>query len=169
MRLMLARRATAPPPTPARASWAGSARTARGACACPAASTAPARSPSSAAATRATPDSTATSVRFLSALNLRVHNSSITFLSAVCREGCVHGTCKEPGECTCHPGWTGEDCSECVPLPDCQNGFCEKPLECRCRPGYEGQGPMINERTPLLCPPVFYGWLWSSLDRVDVV
>ena len=52
----------------------------------------------------------------------------------------MHGTCKEPGECTCHPGWTGEDCSECVPLPDCQNGFCEKPLECRCEPGYEGQG-----------------------------
>ena len=147
MRLTPVRRATAPPPTPARASWDGSARTARGACACPAAFTAPARSPSSAAATRATPDSTATSVRFFTSSQPKIRNSSIAFFFlAVCREGCVHGTCKEPGECTCHPGWTGEDCSECVPLPDCQNGFCEKPLECRCRPGYEGQGQATSER-----------------------
>ena len=55
-------RAIAPPPTHVLASSDGSARTARGACACPAACTAPARSPSSAAATKATPDSTATNV-----------------------------------------------------------------------------------------------------------
>ncbi len=40
---------------------------------------------------------------------------------------------------SCHPGWRGENCTECVPLPDCLNGFCDKPLECKCQDGYLGQ------------------------------
>ena len=63
-------RATAPLPTPARASSDGSAQTARGACACPAACTALARSPSSAAATRATPDSIVTNASLSLSLSL---------------------------------------------------------------------------------------------------
>ena len=40
----------------------------------------------------------------------------------------------------CHPGWTGENCTECIPLPGChwRNGYCSKPMECKCHYGYHG-------------------------------
>ena len=41
--------------------------------------------------------------------------------------------------CSCHPGWTGELCDECIKLPGCsRHGHCTKPLECTCDDGYQG-------------------------------
>lgn len=40
--------------------------------------------------------------------------------------------------CSCHPGWTGENCDVCIPLPECKYGFCERPMECICQEGFEG-------------------------------
>lgn len=67
---------------------------------------------------------------------------------------CVHGTCVSPGECKCHPGWTGPNCDQCVPLAGCNfplGGDCvnrtgvapltqppQIPNGCICNPGFTG-------------------------------
>ena len=35
---------------------------------------------------------------------------SIIHIIAVCIPQCGHGTCIQPDECTCDPGWTGLRC-----------------------------------------------------------
>lgn len=39
---------------------------------------------------------------------------------------------------SCHPGYTGVNCTDCIRTPGCVNGFCDKPLQCICRPDYFG-------------------------------
>ena len=43
-----------------------------------------------------------------------------------------------PDTCICRDGWTGPNCTECVPYWNCQHGSCKKPWECNCDPGYFG-------------------------------
>ena len=60
--------------------------------------------------------------------------------SASCSEGCDldHGWCRRPDECRCRVGWTGANCTECVPYPGCSHGTCSEPWTCNCDPGYGG-------------------------------
>lgn len=56
----------------------------------------------------------------------------------------------------CHPGWTGQNCSECIKAPRCTNGICTRPYECICNEGYNGtfcERPVCSEG----CHPLF-GW-----------
>lgn len=87
---------------------------------------------------------------------------------AACPNNCSrHGTCGSADLCTCHPRWTGADCSlrECPyglswttegdgvvpagngmgglhPYTECSSkGTCDRTTgECQCYPGYEGRG-----------------------------
>ena len=43
-----------------------------------------------------------------------------------------------PDTCICKDGWTGPNCTECVPYWNCQHGTCQKPWECNCDAGYFG-------------------------------
>jgi len=67
-------------------------------------------------------------------------------LSAICAQGCSreHGGCRRPGTCRCRVGWTGPNCTECVPYPGCVHGSCKRPWECRCEPGWAGD--LCNEK-----------------------
>ena len=61
------------------------------------------------------------------------------FAIAVCKDGCIHGTCQSPGECSCEVGWTGNHCDQCIPMAGCQNGGCDgSPLACKCQDGWMG-------------------------------
>merc|ERR1719322_939632 len=79
----------------------------------------------------------------------------------ICKEGCQHGHCSQPGECICHPGWFGPNCDQCVKLPGCtHNGYCTKPMECKCQPGWTGHfchkpicRPGCNETTGFCSKP----------------
>ena len=60
------------------------------------------------------------------------------YLAAECGP-CTHGHCSAPGICTCHPGYTGPTCEDCIPNPDCEYGTCiNNPFECVCYDGFEG-------------------------------
>ena len=48
------------------------------------------------------------------------------------------GFCMMPDTCICRDGWTGPNCTECVPYWNCQHGSCNKPWECNCDKGYFG-------------------------------
>lgn len=54
--------------------------------------------------------------------------------------GCQRGTCEQPLDCNCEPGWRGIFCS--IPLCsqgcDSDHGWCRRPEECRCRLGWTG-------------------------------
>ena len=64
--------------------------------------------------------------------------SSLFYLAAECGP-CTHGHCSAPGICTCHPGYTGPTCEDCIPNPDCEYGTCiNNPFECVCYDGFEG-------------------------------
>ncbi|KZC06059.1 Delta-like protein C [Dufourea novaeangliae] len=65
---------------------------------------------------------------------------------SLCSKGCSreHGTCRRPGTCWCRVGWTGPNCTECVPYPGCVHGSCKRPWECRCEPGWAGD--LCNEK-----------------------
>lgn len=63
-------------------------------------------------------------------------------------DNCVHGHCIEPGVCKCNPGWTGTNCTDCVPLKGCSpiGGYCKDPNNptkqtphgCICKTDYTG-------------------------------
>lgn len=59
---------------------------------------------------------------------------------AICAQGCSreNGGCYRPGTCRCKVGWTGPNCTECVPYPGCAHGTCRRPWECRCQTGWAG-------------------------------
>jgi len=66
----------------------------------------------------------------------------------VCPSGCVNGQCIAPGQCKCNPGWTGANCTTCLPLKGCSTigGSCvdpnnpsrQVPNGCLCKTGYTG-------------------------------
>lgn len=39
----------------------------------------------------------------------------------------------------CDPGWDGEHCDRCVPMPGCVHGSCQQPWQCSCEPGWGGR------------------------------
>lgn len=63
-----------------------------------------------------------------------------------CSQGCEHGDCRfqlgeTRGECACHKGWQGTDCSECTPGQHSCGAFARCVEEndsnaCECLPGY---------------------------------
>ncbi|EUB61232.1 Delta-like protein [Echinococcus granulosus] len=65
---------------------------------------------------------------------------------ALCKNGCLHGTCDSPGVCKCREGWEGEACNHCIPFPGCGHGTCKfnwtlgqhEPFTCECQPGWSG-------------------------------
>ncbi|KAF7487799.1 Neurogenic locus protein delta [Sarcoptes scabiei] len=50
----------------------------------------------------------------------------------------TNGICISPDKCQCRMGWTGQDCSKCVPYPNCKNGYCNIGMECICKEGWGG-------------------------------
>jgi len=50
------------------------------------------------------------------------YERSDTSCIPICSEGCIHGTCKEPGKCVCNFGYVGTNCSfqcDCNGHSDC--------------------------------------------------
>ncbi|XP_022071417.2 protein delta homolog 2 [Acanthochromis polyacanthus] len=47
--------------------------------------------------------------------------------------------CDEFGVCRCDPGWDGERCDRCVPMPGCVHGSCDQPWQCVCMSGWAGR------------------------------
>ena len=61
-----------------------------------------------------------------------------SFFTANISNFSFQGFCMMPDTCICRDGWTGPNCTECVPYWNCQHGSCKKPWECNCDPGYFG-------------------------------
>ena len=80
------------------------------------------------------------------ATNKSIESFSFPPCSAICSQGCSreHGGCRRPGTCRCRVGWTGPNCTECVPYPGCVHGSCKRPWECRCEPGWAAD--LCNEK-----------------------
>ncbi|KAI3363575.1 hypothetical protein L3Q82_012165 [Scortum barcoo] len=95
-----------------------------------------------------------------------------------CSCNVTNSRCDEFGVCRCDPGWDGERCNRCMPMPGCLHGTCEQPWQCSCEPGWGGrfcdkdlfvcsdQRPCLNGATCVmedsgeytcLCPEGFYG------------
>ncbi|XP_066270845.1 uncharacterized protein [Branchiostoma lanceolatum] len=86
-----------------------------------------------------------------------------TDMDGCMRMPCHHGTCESKDttgyNCTCSPGWTGQNCQqdidECTRNP-CQHGRCvnqDGGYKCTCSPGWTGQNCQqdINECTRKPC------------------
>nr|VZI43443.1 unnamed protein product [Spirometra erinaceieuropaei] len=64
----------------------------------------------------------------------------------VCKDGCKHGECVDPGVCKCQQGWSGYDCSLCRAYPGCVHGACKRdpltgsliPFTCACEKNWGG-------------------------------
>ncbi|XP_068597073.1 protein delta homolog 2 [Brachionichthys hirsutus] len=90
----------------------------------------------------------------------------------------TNSRCDESGLCRCDPGWGGERCERCVPMPGCLHGSCQQPWQCSCEAGWGGrfcdkdlsvcseQQPCLNGATCVmedsgeytcLCPDGFHG------------
>lgn len=117
----------------------GRARIALSAPRCPGVSTARARSPSTVTVLQDGTECSAPIVSFQSEFE---GHFSFCFMSslAICAPGCANGWCKRPNECRCKVGFTGANCTECVPYPGCLHGSCvnNQPWTCDCEPGWGG-------------------------------
>ncbi|XP_069033301.1 protein delta homolog 2 isoform X2 [Embiotoca jacksoni] len=56
-----------------------------------------------------------------------------------CSCNITNSRCDEFGVCRCDPGWDGERCDRCVPMPGCRYGSCQQPWQCSCQPGWGGR------------------------------
>ncbi|XP_056252051.1 protein delta homolog 2 [Seriola aureovittata] len=56
-----------------------------------------------------------------------------------CSCNITNSHCDESGVCRCDPGWDGERCDRCVPMPGCVHGSCQQPWQCSCEPGWGGR------------------------------
>ncbi|XP_027131281.1 protein delta homolog 2 isoform X2 [Larimichthys crocea] len=95
-----------------------------------------------------------------------------------CSCNATNSRCDESGVCRCDPGWDGEHCDHCVPMPGCLHGSCQQPWQCSCKTGWGGrfcdkdllvcsaQRPCRNGATCVMedsgeytcvCPEGFYG------------
>ncbi|KAM9294035.1 protein delta homolog 1 [Gastrophryne carolinensis] len=74
------------------------------------------------------------------ALSLLLLQSVASEAKGACRPGChpEHGFCESDGECRCRPGWRGQSCDQCLPLPGCLHGGCNQPWQCLCEEGWTG-------------------------------
>ena len=74
---------------------------------------------------------------------------NISNSAAVCADNCTHGHCTVPGQCVCHPGWSGSACDQCTENPDCVHGRCvDTSFQCQCYDGYQGtccEEPICSE------------------------
>ena len=41
-------------------------------------------------------------------------------------------------ETSCRPGWTGENCDQCLVHPGCKHGYCNKAWDCICETNWGG-------------------------------
>ncbi|XP_013890125.1 protein delta homolog 2, partial [Austrofundulus limnaeus] len=58
---------------------------------------------------------------------------------SVCSCNITNSRCDEFGVCSCDPGWDGELCDRCVPMPGCVHGSCLQPWQCTCETGWGGR------------------------------
>ncbi|KAM9344925.1 uncharacterized protein dlk2 [Symphorus nematophorus] len=56
-----------------------------------------------------------------------------------CSCNLTNSRCDESGVCRCDPGWDGERCERCVPMPGCVRGSCQQPWQCSCELGWGGR------------------------------
>ncbi|XP_034465022.1 protein delta homolog 2 isoform X1 [Hippoglossus hippoglossus] len=56
-----------------------------------------------------------------------------------CSCNITNSHCDESRVCRCDPGWDGERCDRCVPMPGCVHGSCQQPWQCSCEPGWGGR------------------------------
>ncbi|GLD56016.1 protein delta homolog 2 [Lates japonicus] len=56
-----------------------------------------------------------------------------------CSCSVMNSHCDDSGVCRCEPGWDGERCARCVPMPGCVHGSCQQPWQCSCEPGWGGR------------------------------
>ncbi|XP_070697546.1 protein delta homolog 2 [Pempheris klunzingeri] len=103
---------------------------------------------------------------------------SCTGQGSDCSCNITNSRCDESGVCRCDPGWDGERCDLCVPMPGCLHGSCQQPWQCSCEPGWGGRFcdkdlSVCSERPPCqngatcvmgdggeytcLCPDGFHG------------
>lgn len=59
--------------------------------------------------------------------------------SSSCSCNDTNSRCDESGTCRCDPGWDGEHCEHCVPMPGCRHGTCQQPWQCECEAGWAGR------------------------------
>ncbi|KAM4607971.1 protein delta homolog 2 [Polymixia lowei] len=60
----------------------------------------------------------------------------------------TNSRCDDNGVCRCDPGWDGQRCDACVPMPGCVHGSCQQPWQCSCEPGWAGR---FCDKDVLLC------------------